>query len=93
MKVARKQRKRRQFRKLLLTFRKEIVEILGLGESGKRKEERKNYPLDMQEMNEKGEQRVTLRFVAWVPGRIILLVTKKKCIEGTGWGEMSKLNY
>lgn len=65
---------------------------MGVGGSGKRKEERYSYPLDMQEMNEKGEPRVTLRLVAWVPDRIILPITKKKCIGGTGWGEMLKLN-
>lgn len=80
MKIARKET-RRQFRKLLLTFRKEIVvEVLGVGESVKRKEQINSCLLDMQAMNEKGEPRVTFRFVAWVPDRIILPVTKKKCI-------------
>lgn len=69
-----------------------VVGVLGVGGSGKRKEERNSCPLDMEGMNEKGEPRVTLRFVALVPDQIILPITKKKCIRGIGWGEMSKLN-
>lgn len=61
-----------------------VVGVLGVGGSGKRKEERNSCPLDIQDMNEKGEPRVTLRFMAWVPDRIILPLTKKKCVRGTG---------